>query len=447
MIERYSRDAMAELWTPQAKYDSWLMVERAVVKALADLGEITPEEATLICEHAAFSIPRINAIEAKIHHDLQAFVESVQETLRAAGLPEPVVGMFHKKTTSYDTEDPALMVTLGASAQIIRNGLGRLRWSLLKRAHEHKYSLMIARTHGQYAQPDTFGRLLLVYVEQMENNLARLEAVRSRELNQAKLSGAVGNYANVSPGLEELALEKLGLEPVKAATQIVQRDRHSAYADVLATIATCIEQMCRTLWEMARSEINEVEEGRGKEQKGSSAMPQKKNPILLERLQGLAIMARKYAEALKEVISTPEGRDLIQSGVERIAWPDLTILVDYMLDKAATIIDNLVINADVMEQRLDSTRGVWASQAIRNALISAGLSADQAYAYIQRLSFRVQKEGVSLFTLIATERLDENDDHSKVGIELIGAEQLAELRNPRLYIEVGVDTTFDRFPL
>jgi len=437
---------MKDLWSEQRKYQGWLDVELALLRARVKLGQLEPGVYESIAQHASFSVERVEAIDTEINHDLISLVQTVQESLTAAGYGE-YSREVHKGITSFDTEDPALMLRLGESARIILAALDRLYVELLNLAHKHKTTMMIARTHGQYAEPDSFGRLCLVFADQQHNNLMRLRSCIDEELIWAKFSGAIGNYAGLDPELERLVLEELGLMPVDVSTQIVQRDHHASYLNVLAVIASTIEQLARTLWEMSRSDVGEVREPFGKKQKGSSAMAHKKNPIMLERMIGMAKMVRAKSQTLMEVISTPECRDISQSCVEREVYPDATSYTHYMIVKMTNIVRGLEVSQGKMKENLERTLGVWASQQIRIALIDAGVSYEEAYRFMQERCFAATQDGKHLNQCLDASSIQLNGQHIDI-INLLGgwAVRVERFFDAWEYTKDGIEAIFERFP-
>lgn len=443
--DRYLLPPMRELWSEESKYQYWLKVEMALLKVRVARGELSHSDYERIQQCASFSVARINELDAEIHHDLVAFVTNVQESLEQAG-DGNLKGEIHKGITSYDTEDPALMLMLRKSVHLIKGALTELKTALLNRAREHKTTLYCARTHGQDAEPDTFGRLLLVFVEEMDLALHELDHILANILSVAKFSGAVGTYAGLDPDLETDVLYALGLKPVTVSTQIVQRNRHATYLSWIANTGACIEQMARTFWEMMRSGVGELKEARGKKQKGSSAMAHKRNPILSERLMGMARMLRSYANTGLENIATPECRDISQSSVERMIFPDATSLLYYILKTATKLVTSLEVLADRMRENLSQgTYGVWASQPVRVALIEAGVDTDTAYSYVQQLSFKAVDERIQLFMLLQGEKIPD-DSENRTGALVIGDAKLDKIFDPWLYIKDGIEAIFARFP-
>lgn len=310
MLKRYTLLPMRELWLrEETKFERWHEVELAVLYARAVLGEISMAAYEAIRDHAKINVARIETLEAELEHDMLAFIGSIQESLDTAGVGQ-YRGEYHKKLTSYDVEDPSLMVRLRQAVKLILTELTALRNALAIKAHEHQWTLMIAATHGQDAEPTTFGHLLLVYATAVERSIERLRWVLEHELAEGKISGAVGNYADVTPTIEANALNHLELRPARSETQILQRDRHAMLMSTLAVAGGTIEQMARTFWEMCRSRCRELQEPRQPKQRGSSAMPWKINPIKLEQFQGWPRLLRAYAQTAGENIATPDFRDI-----------------------------------------------------------------------------------------------------------------------------------------
>lgn len=443
MLERYTLPEMLQLWMcKETKFEYWLKVERAVLRARVYLG-LAPQEAyEAATAHAKIDVARIETLEKEFEHDMIAFVSEIQESLEAAG-----AGIykeeFHKRITSYDIEDPALMLILNEANRLIMKELERLDEILYRRAKEHQWTLMLARTHGQFAEPSTFGHLLLVYREAVRRSILRLLDIGIHELNEAKISGAVGAYGGLDPRIEKTALGYLELRPASAETQILQRDRHATFVGALAIAAGTIEQMCRTFWEMMRSDVAELEEPRGKKQRGSSAMPQKKNPILTERLMGLARVVRGCALSALENIATPECRDISQSSVEREIFPTATGVMHYMARKAAYLVEHLVVFPDRMKNTLEKkSLGVWAAQRVRIALIDAGVPYHEAYEYVQGAAFDTAEKRQTLFGVICHKLLSRPGHDPQTAQEILGREKLGSLFDPVSYIKEGIDHIF-----
>jgi adenylosuccinate lyase len=392
--------------------------------------------------HARVDVARIEQLEAEFDHDMIAFVVQIQEALRAAGAGR-WSSEFHKWMTSYDTEDPAAVLRLRHAVSLVIEALRELRAALYEQAKTHQWTLMMMRTHGQDAEPSTLGHLLLVFAFAVQRSVRRLERALDDELREAKMSGAVGTYAGADVEREALALDTLGLVPAVAETQILQRDRHAVVLNHLAVAAGSIEQMARTCWEMMRSDCRWLEEPRRSRQRGSSAMPHKKNPILTERQLGLGRLIRGYAHMAVENIATPEGRDISQSCVERVIFSDATAYVHYLASKAANSIRRLVVFPERMARYVhEGSFGVWAGQRVRNALVDRGVPYDRAYEYVQAASFEAVQRGVHLRRVLRTMRLSPRS--RRTGTEVIGTAALRQCFDALGYIRPGVTHIFQR---
>ena len=405
MIERYSYPEMRAIWQPANKFAQWLEVELLVAEALAELGEIPAEAARNMRQNARFDVDRIIELEGEtpgrepppgvkpLRHDLLAFLHSVRESLGEEGK------YLHLGVTSYDIEDTALGVLLRQSADLLLQDLDRVHQAVLARAREHKWTVMIGRTHAVHAEPITFGFKLAVWLGALERARLRLEHARA-EVVVGKISGAVGTYANISPHVEQRVCAKLGLAPARASTQIVQRDRHAAYLCALAVIAGSIEQFATEIRHLARTEVGEVEEAFGAGQRGSSAMPHKRNPIVAERLTGMARLMRSYALPALENIATWHERDLSNSSTERIILPDANLLLDYMLRRFADLVAGLEVNAERMQRNLDLLGGMIYSQQVMLELTRKGFDRDQAYQLVQAHARRAWEQGANFQELV-----------------------------------------------
>jgi len=439
MLPRYTDPRFLALWGDQCKKGKWLEVEIAFLAARVTHGQLSSEAYSAIKTHAKVNLARMDELEADFGHDMIAFVVAVQETLEQAGVGQ-YASELHKFLTSYDVEDPAMVMLLRRAVTLDIDALAALEDALRIKAKEHKWTLMIARTHGQYAEPDTFGRLLLVFAEAVKRGRTRLERCLMQELSEAKISGAVGNYPGLKPAMEACALGHLGLEPAKAETQILQRDRFAAVLSNIAVAGATIEQICRTFWELMRSEIHELEEPRGKKQRGSSRMAYKKNPILTEQLQGMARLLRGHATASLENVATPDCRDISQSSVERHILPDATALLHYMAFKLTKLVEGLVVFPDRMRQNLDDTQGVWAAQPIRDALMEAGVPYHEAYEYTQRTGFKAAQERLPFLDCLLSETISESD--KRTALEILGPKRLNDFFDAKTYISDGIEYIF-----
>ena len=438
MLARYTLEPMQRLWgDPQTKFQFWLKVELAMLKARQLSGQITEDAYNAIAANAKIDVDRIDQLEVEYRHDMIAFVVAVQESLTAAG-----VGQYkeelHKLLTSYDTEDPAMILMLRRAVELVLTELELLSDALCVKAYEHRETLMIARTHGQFAEPTTFGQVLLVHYYEIDRSLGRLRHLLETELAEGKMSGAVGSYAGLDPKLEAAALKELGLKPAKAETQILQRDRHATVLNTLAVAAGSIERLARTFWEMMRSDTQELQEPRGAKQRGSSAMAHKRNPILTEQLMGLPRLLRGHAHAAMENIATPEGRDISQSSVERHIFPDATSLLHYMAARATALVARLVVFPERMAYNLNTaSRGVWASQLVRTALMEAGVDYNAAYDYLQQASFRTDlalKQAVSELPLSGAD--------PRTALLVLGQERLDQCFDAWAYVQPGIKHLF-----
>jgi adenylosuccinate lyase len=381
MIERYSRKEMSDIWTDQNQFKSWLDVELAVCRAWSELGVIPPKDVELLYKKASFDIDRIREIEESTRHDVVAFTRAVSETLGDEKK------WIHYGLTSTDVVDTALGLRLKEANDLINKGIDRLVEVLAARAREHKYTVMMGRTHGIHAEPTTFGLKCALWYAEMLRNKERF-ALASRDVQFGKISGAVGTFANIPPQIELFVCGYLGIHPAPVSTQTLQRDRHAAYMSVLALIGSTLEKMAVEIRHLQRSELREVEERFGKGQKGSSAMPHKRNPIGSENISGCARVLRGYMVAAFENIPLWHERDISHSSAERIILPDATILLDYMLDRFARIMENLVVFEDNMKANIDRTHGLVFSQRLLLMLIEKGLSREDSYDMVQPLAMK-----------------------------------------------------------
>jgi len=385
MIKRYTREAMGRIWTEENKFQTWLLVEILVCEALAKIGQIPKKAAQNIRKNARFSVERINAIESETKHDVIAFLSNVEETVG------PNAGYIHLGLTSSDILDTAMAVTLREASRLILEGCERLMLALKRKAMAHKHTVMVGRSHGIHAEPITFGLKLALWYEEMRRNRRRMEQAMET-IGVGKISGAVGTYANISPEVEAYVCRKLRLKPAAISNQIIQRDRYAEYFTTLAIMASTIEKMAIEIRHLQRTEVLEAEEYFSKGQKGSSAMPHKRNPIGCENLSGLARLVRSNAAAAMNNISLWHERDISHSSVERVIAPDSTILIDYMLSRMTGIIRNLVVYPKRMQQNLELTRGLIFSQQILLALAKRGVSRQAAYNMVQKQAMQAWKK-------------------------------------------------------
>lgn len=376
MIERYTRPEMGGIWTLQNKYRAWLRVELAACEAWASEGRIPKAALRVIREKAGFDVKRIDEIEAVVRHDVIAFLTSVAEHVG------PESRFIHMGLTSSDVGDTALSLLMRESMDIIIKGVKALREVLKARAYEHKDTLCMGRSHGVHAEPMTFGLKFALWHAEMGRNLKRLGAAK-KAVSTGKLSGAVGTFSNVPPSIEEKVLRALGLAPEPVATQVVQRDRHAEYMAALAITAATVEKIAVELRHLQRTEVLEAEEPFSKGQKGSSAMPHKRNPVGAENLSGLARVVRANAQAAFESVALWHERDISHSSVERVVIPDSSILVDYMLDRLGGMLAGLHVYPARMKENMERSFGLYNSQRVLLALVEKGLTREDAYALVQ----------------------------------------------------------------
>lgn len=381
MIERYSRKEMTAIWTEQNQFQSWLEVELAVCKAWSELGHIPKEDVDLLYKNASFDIDRIKEIEETTRHDVVAFTRAVSETLG------PEKKWIHFGLTSTDVVDTALGLRLKQANSIIQKGIDRMLEVLASKAKEHKYTVMMGRTHGIHAEPTTFGLKCALWYAEMLRNKERFE-IAARDIEFGKLSGAVGTFANIPPQIELIVCDLLGLNPAPISTQTLQRDRHAAYMSTLALIGSSLEKMAVEIRHLQKSETREVEERFLAGQKGSSAMPHKRNPIGSENVTGCARVLRGYMVTAFENIPLWHERDISHSGAERIIIPDGTILLDYMLDRFTRIVENLVVFPENMLENIQKTHGLVFSQRLLLKIIDKGVSREESYDMVQPLAMK-----------------------------------------------------------
>jgi adenylosuccinate lyase len=386
MIPRYSREVMARIWTEEAKFNAWLKVELAAMEALGALGFIPPEVPARAAQLAGCDTERILAIEKETHHDVAAFVDQVSACLGEDGR------YFHFGLTSSDVLDTALALRLAEAADLLLGDLDELLAVLQDRAYAFKEQPMVGRTHGVHAEPVTLGLKFALWYAEFQRQRQRLLAARE-DIAVGKLSGAVGTFAHLPPEVEARVCAALGLKPAPIATQIIQRDRHAQYFLTLALIGASVEKVALEIRHLQRTEVREAEEFFGAAQKGSSAMPHKRNPVLSENLCGLARVLRGNALAALENVALWHERDISHSSVERVIAPDSTILLDFMLARLTRLLKNLLIYPENLAKNLNLTRGLVFSQGLLLALIGKGLTRDAAYRLVQRPAMLVWQEG------------------------------------------------------
>lgn len=396
MIDRYTRPEMGAIWTEENRFKAWLEVEILACEAWSEIGDIPKEDVQKIREKASFDIDRIKEIEEETRHDVVAFTRAVSETL---GEERKWV---HYGLTSTDVVDTALSYVLKQANQILQKDLENFIVILTNKAKEHKYTVMMGRTHGVHAEPTTFGLKLALWLEEMKRNLERFKMAAS-DVEFGKISGAVGTYANIDPFVETYVCEKLGLKPAPISTQTLQRDRHAFYMSSLALIATSIEKFAVEIRGLQKSETREVEEFFAKGQKGSSAMPHKRNPIGSENMTGLARVIRGYMTTAYENVPLWHERDISHSSAERIILPDATIALNYMLNRFGNIVKNLTVYPENMKRNMDRTLGLIYSQRVLLALIDKGMSREEAYDTVQPRAMEAWEKQVQFRSLIESD--------------------------------------------
>jgi adenylosuccinate lyase len=399
LIERYTRAAMGRIWTEENKYRCWLQVESAASTVLAEDGVIPASAAKAIAGIATVSATRVAEIEAEVKHDVIAFTTAVAESMKDQGL-DGQSRWLHYGLTSNDVVDTAQALQVKEASALIRTGLQALLVVLKRRAVEFKHTPTIGRTHGIHAEPTTFGLKLLNWYAEMERNLARFEAA-AEDMRVGKLSGAVGTFGHLKPEHEERICAVLGLKPAPVATQVIQRDRHAAYIATLAIIGSTLDKIAVEVRHLQRTEVREAQEYFSEKQKGSSAMPHKKNPITSEQISGLARVLRGNAQAAFENIPLWHERDISHSSVERVIFPDSTILADYLLAKTTDLIDRLLVYPARMKKNLESTGGLIFSGQLLLDLAEAGMLREDAYRLVQSHATRSWKEDLNFREEIA----------------------------------------------
>ena len=397
MIPRYTRPEMGKLWDVDNKYQKWLDIEIAVCEVWAELGEIPVDTLKVIKKKARFDVQKINEIEKVVKHDVIAFLTSVAQSLG------PESRFIHKGLTSSDILDTALALLMQEASNIIIKDIKGLMDVIKKQAYEYKDTPIIGRSHGVHAEPMTFGLKFALWYEDMRRNLERIKRAKET-IGVGKLSGAVGTFSNIPPAIEEKVCRKLGLKPEPVATQIVQRDRHADYLITLALIAASIEKIATEIRHLQRSEVLEAEEPFMAGQKGSSAMPHKRNPVGSENLSGLARLVRTNAMAALENIALWHERDISHSSVERVIIPDSSILVDYMLDRLKGILEGLHVYPKRMKENMAKSYGLYNSQRVMLALIDKGLSREDAYDIVQRNAMMSWKEEIDFKKLLLKDK-------------------------------------------
>jgi adenylosuccinate lyase len=429
MIERYSRPRMKKIWSDENKFDLWLRVEIAVCEAWLALGEI-PKEAITKIRKATYNPDRIAEFFKVTHHDMTAFLKSVAESLGEESR------FIHLGLTSSDVMDTALSLQLKEAANILSQDISDLISTLENKAIEHKYTIMMGRTHGVHAEPTTFGLKIALWVEEMKRNAERLQDA-TRIVSVGKISGAVGTYATVSPEVEKIACRKLGLIPAPISSQIIQRDRHAQFVATLAITASSLEKFATEIRNLQRTEILEVEEPFEPGQTGSSAMPHKRNPELCERICGLARLMRGYVTTSLENVALWHERDISHSSTERIIMPDSCLALDYMLSLFTSVIKGLKVYPENMRRNLELTQGLIFSQRVLLSLIDKGLNREKAYQIVQRNAMEAWQQRKNFLSLLEAD--------NQVTAHLAKAE-LESLFDYSYYLK-HVDSIFERLGL
>ncbi|EAC4013054.1 adenylosuccinate lyase [Listeria monocytogenes] len=430
MLERYTRKEMGNIWTEQNRYQAWLEVEILACEAWAELGDIPKEDVAKIRANAKFDVDRIHEIELETRHDVVAFTRSVSESLGAERK------WVHYGLTSTDVVDTANSYLLKQANEILRKDLENFIAIIGEKAKEHKYTVTMGRTHGVHAEPTTFGLKLALWYEEMKRNLERFNFAADG-VEFGKISGAVGTYANIDPFVEAYVCEKLGTTPAPISTQTLQRDRHAEYLATLALIATSVEKFAVEVRALQKSEVREVEEFFAKGQKGSSAMPHKRNPIGSENVTGLARVIRGHMVTAYENVPLWHERDISHSSAERIILPDSTILLDYILNRFGNIVKNLTVFPENMKRNMDRTLGLIYSQRVLLALIDKGLAREAAYDVVQPRAMEAWEKQVPFRELV---------EQDVIITENLSAEEIADCFDYNYHLK-NVDLIFDRLGL
>lgn len=430
MIDRYSRPQMKKIWTDENRYQAWLEVEILADEAWAELGEIPKDDVKKIRQNAAFDVNRILEIEESTRHDVVAFTRAVSETL---GEERKWV---HYGLTSTDVVDTAYGYLLKQANDILREDLNNFAQIIADKAKEHKYTVMMGRTHGVHAEPTTFGLKLALWYSEMKRNIERFEHA-AKGVEAGKISGAVGTFANIPPFVEEYVCEKLGIRPQEISTQVLPRDLHAEYFSAIALIATSIEKFATEIRGLQKSETREVEEFFAKGQKGSSAMPHKRNPIGSENMSGLARVIRGHMLTAYENVTLWHERDISHSSAERIIMPDATILLDYMLNRFGNIVKNLTVFPENMKRNMNATFGLIYSQRVLLKLIDHGMTREEAYDLVQPKTAYAWDHQTDFRPLL--------DDDKKI-TSVLSKEELDDAFDYNYHLK-NVDTIFERVGL
>ncbi|MCS3702086.1 adenylosuccinate lyase [Salinibacter ruber] len=430
MIDRYTRPPMGDLWSEEQKFQSWLDVELAACAAWSEIGAIPPEDVETLYDEADFDVDRIHEIEKETKHDVVAFTRAVSETL---GEEKKWV---HYGLTSTDVVDTAYMVRIKKANSLIRTQLDGMIETLAEKAREHKHTLTMGRTHGVHAEPTTFGLKMARYYDEMNRQKERFERA-AEEMRMGKLSGAVGTFAHIPPEVERLTCERLGLKPAPISTQVLSRDRHANYLSVIAGIGATLEKMAVEVRHLQRSEVREAEEAFSAGQKGSSAMPHKRNPVGSENITGCARLLRGYMNSEFDNVALWHERDISHSSVERIVLPDATTLLHYALRRFRGIIDGLVVYEDTMRENMEETYGLYNSQRLMLKLIDTGLNREEAYDRVQPLAMTAWEEERPFQAVVA---------ESDAITEVLADDEIEEAFDPTYHVR-NVDRIFRRVGL
>lgn len=430
MIERYTSQDMGRIWSLNNRYQKFLEVEILASEAWAELGVIPKEAAALIAANANFDLERIDALEQETRHDVVAFTRSVAESLGTESR------YFHYGLTSYDVVDTALSVLLVEAAALLQAGLAELDQVLAEQALRYKQTPTIGRTHGVHAEPTSLGLKFALWLAENRRNIKRLEQAIAA-IRVGKISGAVGNYAHIDPFIEEYVCHKLGLEAAVVSTQVLQRDRHAEFVSTLALIGASLEKIALEIRNLQRTETSELAEPFYSGQKGSSAMPHKKNPVTSEKICGLARLLRGYAVTALENVALWHERDISHSSVERVILPDSTIILDHMLQQMIRIVREIVVDEEQLKANLELTGGLIYSQRVLLALVESGLSREKAYDLVQGYAMQAWESGQRFSDLLKADQLI---------TEKLGHQKLEECFNPAYYLQ-RVDYIYNRLGL
>ncbi|MCA0314297.1 MAG: adenylosuccinate lyase [Candidatus Melainabacteria bacterium] len=428
MIERYTRAEMGAIWSLESKFQTFLDVELAVMEAQCEMGLVPAEALAEVKAKARFDVKRIDEIEAEVRHDVIAFLTNISENVGEAAR------FVHMGLTSSDVIDTALALQLLRASQILLRELDRLTEAVIGQARKHKHTVMVGRSHGIHAEPITFGFKMAVWVEELRRHKVRVEQAIEM-ISVGQMSGPVGTFSNISPEVEERALKHLGLKPAKVSTQIIQRDRHGQFMNTLALIASSLEKFSVEIRHLQRTDVLEAEEPFHAGQKGSSAMPHKRNPVATENISGLARVVRANALAAMENVALWHERDISHSSVERIILPDSTILLDYMMARLAGVIEGLVVYPENMLRNMDVFGGVIFSQAVLLKLVDKGLSREDSYKLVQENAMKAWNKAGGNFrdNLKSDERV----------VKHLSTSEIESCFDPAAYLK-NIDYVFER---